>query len=301
MKYGNPPLTPPHWPTWIAIGFGWALARAPWWLQKRLGALLGRGLFVLMPRRKTIAADNLRRCFPDSSDAERAALLQENFRSLGIGVFEFLRTWWGRGVPRDAKIDFKGLERIQQAQNDGQCVILVAAHFVTLEIAAKILCDRHSVAGVYRQHESPVMEWAVRRGRLRHAVEMFPREATRSILRHLKSGGVLWFAPDQESRRGDSVFVPFFDQSAWSLTSTHQLARLSGAKVMPFFHCRDKDGYILEIGEPLPDFPTADPILDTAQVMAAIERMIRREPSQYLWLHARFKTQPDSDGKPIRR
>lgn len=301
VNYGKPPLSPRHWPTWLAIGFGWALARAPWWLQQRLGRVIGAVFFVALPRRRTIAADNLARCFPEWSPAEREALLRENFRSLGIGVFEFLRAWWGRGVPRGAHIEFKGLERLLHAQEQGQCVILVAAHFVTLEMGAKILCDHANVAGVYRQHESPAMEWAVRRGRLRHAVEMFPRDATRSILRHLKSGGVLWFAPDQESRRGESVFVPFFDQSAWSLTSTHQLARMSGAKVMPFFHRRDRHGYTLEIGEPLADFPSNDPILDTAQVMAAIEKMIRREPAQYLWLHARFKTQPDQDGKPVRQ
>jgi KDO2-lipid IV(A) lauroyltransferase len=138
------------------------------------------------------------------------------------------------------------------------------------------------------------MEWAVRRGRLRYAAAMFTREELRPALRHLKQGGALWFAPDQDTRRGESVFVPFFGRPAWSLTSTHQLARLSGAAVLPFFHRRRADGgYDLELQPALADFPSADAHADTARVMATIEAMIRRAPEQYLWLHQRFKRRPE--------
>jgi KDO2-lipid IV(A) lauroyltransferase len=113
-------------------------------------------------------------------------------------------------------------------------------------------------------------------------------------VKYLKGGGVLWFAPDQESRRGDSVFVPFFGQPAWSLTSTHQLARLSGARVLPLFHERLPDGrYRVEIGAALEDFPSRDAVADTARIMALLEASIRRVPEQYLWVHKRFKTQPE--------
>jgi KDO2-lipid IV(A) lauroyltransferase len=134
----------------------------------------------------------------------------------------------------------------------------------------------------------------VRRGRLRHAVAMFARDELRPVIRYLKQGGLLWFAPDQETRRGDSVFVPFFGQPAWSLTSTHQLARLSGAAVLPLFHERLADGrYRIEVLPALADFPSRDSTADTARVMAALEGLIRRCPEQYLWLHQRFKRQPD--------
>ena len=95
------------------------------------------------------------------------------------------------------------------------------------------------------------------------------------------------------------MFVPFFGKPAWTLTSTHQLARLTGAAVLPLFHRRTPEGrYELEIGEPFADFPTADPVADTARVMAALEALIRREPAQYLWIHQRFKTQPEGVAGP---
>jgi KDO2-lipid IV(A) lauroyltransferase len=127
-------------------------------------------------------------------------------------------------------------------------------------------------------------------------VAMFARDELRPAIKHLKGGGFLWFAPDQETRRGDSVFVPFFGQPASSLTSTHQMARLSGAAVLPLFHERLPDGrYRIEILPALEDFPTKDAVADTARVMAALETLIRRCPEQYLWLHQRFKRLPDGE------
>ena len=146
------------------------------------------------------------------------------------------------------------------------------------------------------------MEWAVLRGRLRYASAMFTREELRPALRHLKQGGLLWFAPDQDTRRGDSVFVPFFGRPAYSLTSTHQLARLSGAAVLGFAHVRHDDGsYTLRLTPPFEDFPSADASADTARVMAAIETMIRAAPTQYLWIHRRFKRQPDQPDNALYR
>ena len=123
---------------------------------------------------------------------------------------------------------------------------------------------------------------------------MFGREELRPAIRHLKQGGVLWFAPDQETRRGDSVYVPFFGRPASSLTSTHQMARLSGASVLAFAHERRADGtYALRLSPPFDAFPTSDATADTARVMAAIEDIARAAPAQYLWIHRRFKRQPE--------
>ena len=288
-----PPLSPRRWPAWALIGLGWTLARWPPRLQRAVGPGVGWLMFHLLRSRRRVAATNLALCFPELTDAQRERLLRANFRALGLGAFEFLRAWWGR-APAAAECELSGIEHLEAARAGGRGVILVSAHFTTLEICMSLLCQRIPLAGMYRPHEEPAMEWAVKRGRLRHAVAMFSRDQLRPALRHLKHGGLLWFAPDQETRRGESVFVPFFGRPAWSLTSTHQLARLSGAAVLPLFHERLADGrYRLQVLPALDDFPGTDATADTARVMAALEDLVRRCPSQYLWLHQRFKRQPD--------
>lgn len=292
--FPRPPLSPRTWPTWLGVALGWTVARWPWWLQKRAGPVLGRLMLRLLPSRRRVAATNLALCFPELDDAAREHLLRENFSSLGLGIFEFLRAWWGRLAPVDRGSELTGLEHLRAAQAGGRGVILVSAHFTTLEVCLRLLCQQVELGAMYRPHEQAAMEWAVKRGRLRHAKAMFARDELRPAIRHLKQGGVLWFAPDQETRRGDSVFVPFFGQPAWSLTSTHQLARLGGATVLPLFHERLADGrYRIEILPPLEGFPTRDATADTARIMATLEGIIRRRPEQYLWLHQRFKRQPD--------
>jgi KDO2-lipid IV(A) lauroyltransferase len=252
-----------------------------------------------MIRRRRTAAANLAWCFPELDDAARAALLRAHFASLGIGVFEFVRAWWGRLAPLDHGTTLTGLEHLAAARARGHGVILVSPHFTTLEICVRLLAREVALAGMYRPHDEGALEWSVRRARAKYTLAMFPREAVRPAVRHLKGGGVLWFAPDQQTRRGESVFVPFFGRPAWTLTSTHQLARLTGAAVLPFCHVRRADGtYALEIGPALEDFPTRDATADTARVMAVLEAAIRRAPEQYLWIHQRFKTLPDGVAGP---
>jgi KDO2-lipid IV(A) lauroyltransferase len=117
-------------------------------------------------------------------------------------------------------------------------------------------------------------------------------------MRHLKQGGFLWYAPDQDMRGKDTVFAPFFGVPAATITATHQFARLAGCAVVPFFHRRDGARYVLRIGEPLADFPSKDAAADSARVNGAIEAMVREAPSQYLWIHRRFKRRPDGMAPP---
>lgn len=270
-----------------------ALARLPWPLQRALGAMLGWSALRLSPSRCEAARTNLSLCLPELDCVQREALLHANFRDVGIGLFEFARAWWGNAAPMRRTARIEGLDILQRLQGEGRGVLLVSGHFMTLELCGRLLCDHVPLAGMYRRHRSPVMEWAVMRGRLRYAVAMFGNGDTRAAIRHLKRGGVLWYAPDQDMRGKDTVFAPFFGIPAATITATHQFARLTGCAVVPFFHRREGADYVLRIGQPLAPFPTEDMVVDTTRVNAAIEAMVREAPSQYLWLHRRFKRQPD--------
>ena len=275
-----------------------ALARLPWSLQRMLGAGVGWLALRVLRDRREAARTNLALCMPALGDGEREQLLRENFRDVGIGLFEFARAWWGSAEPMRQTARFEGLEILQRLQAEGRGVLLVSGHFMTLEMCGRLLCGHVPVAGMYRKHRSPVMEWAVLRGRLRYASAMFGNGDTRAAIRHLKRGGFLWYAPDQDMRGKDTVFAPFFGIPAATITATHQFARMTGCAVVPFFHRREDDRYVLRIGEPLSPFPSEDAVADTAAVNASIEAMVREAPAQYLWLHRRFKRQPE--GAPER-
>ena len=293
------PISPRYWPAWLGIGLLVMLARLPYGAQRVLGRALGPVLRVLMRSRAQVARRNLQLCFPQLDADAREKLLRENFRSLGMAVLEFPMAWWGalERVPRLCEVD--GLEHLAVARDRGQGVLLVGAHFHHLEIAGRALCAKAPVAGMYRPHGNAAMEWAVRRGRLRYAAAMFRREDLRGIVRHLKQGGILWYAPDHDYGRAGSVFAPFFGVSALSITATHQLARMTGACVIPLYQQRlPQGGYRIHLGPAMTDFPSEDAAADTARVNAMIEDMIRAAPAEYLWIHKRFKHRPE--GEPDR-
>ncbi|QSX74787.1 LpxL/LpxP family Kdo(2)-lipid IV(A) lauroyl/palmitoleoyl acyltransferase [Lysobacter arenosi] len=297
----SPPLGPRHWPMWLALGVMCLGARFPWVLQRWLGRGIGALALLVAADRRRAARINLALCFPEKSPEEREVLLRESFRDLGIGLFEFARAWWGSVTPMRRTVRFEGLELLDDIRAQGRGVLMVSGHFMTLEMCGRLMCDHLPLTGMYRRHRSPVMEWAVKRGRLRYAKAMFTNEEVRPAIRHLKQGGFLWYAPDQDMRGKDTVFAPFFGVAAATITATHQFARLSGSAVVPFFHRREGGDYVLRIGAPLADFPSADATDDSTRVNAAIEAMVREAPSQYLWIHRRFKRRPPGMTSPYAR
>lgn len=269
---------PKHWPMYLGLAVMVLAGRLPWLLQRALGRGVGWVAMRLAGTRRRAAEVNLKLCFPEQDDAWRARLLRDSFDALGVGLFEFARAWWGSIATIRPRVQIEGLEHLQRLQEQKRGVLLVSGHFMTLEMCGRLLCDHVPLAGMYRKHRNPVFEWAVKRGRLRYATHMFANEDLRATIKHLKRGGFLWYAPDQDMRGKDTVFVPFFGHPASTITATHQLARLTGCAVVPYFHRREGGSYVLKIAPPLADIPSDDVIADTTQVNAAIEDMVREAP-----------------------
>lgn len=289
-------LSPLRWPAWIGLGLIWLTARLPYGVLLRLGRVMG-WLSARIVERRPIAERNLELCFPELSAAERAALLEENLRDGGVMLVEFALAWMAsaRAIDR-IPVTIEGLEHLEAAQAAGHGVLLIGAHFSHLELCARLVSQRIRIAGMYREHADPAFEWAIKRARLRYASAMFTKDELRQTVRWLKAGGVIWYAPDQDMRGKDVVFAPFFGVLAATITATHHLARLSGARVIPFFHRRlPEGGYAIRLEAPLDDFPGPDAVLDTTRVNACIERMVREAPTQYLWMHKRFKQRPPGE------
>jgi KDO2-lipid IV(A) lauroyltransferase len=295
------PLSPRYWPVYFGFGLLRLAAKLPYGVQMALGRGLGRLLRRLLGSRQRVAARNLELCFPELSDAERSAMLDRLWQSIGCMVFEVGMAWWAsdRAIQK-LMVKATGFEHFDQAMADGEGVLLLAPHLTHLELGGRMLCQRSAIskAGLYRRHGNDALEYVVKSSRLGYADRIFIRRQTRAAVKHLRQGGLLWFAPDQDYERGESVFVPFFGVDAYTTVSPLQLARLGRARILTVGMRRlpDNGGYELEISPPLEGIPSDDPITDATRINAALETHIRRCPEQYLWLHRRFKNRPE--GQP---
>jgi Kdo2-lipid IVA lauroyltransferase/acyltransferase len=291
-------LAPRYWPSWLGIGVIWLIARLPYRALYLLGRTVGLLTSLLPGERCFVARRNLQICMPQLDAYAREKLLRASLRDLGLMLVEFACAWMAsaRTLAR-IPCAIEGLEHLDACRKNGQGVLLVGAHFSHLELCARLVSQRIRIAGMYRVMDDAVFERSVLRARLRYAEAMFTKDELRASVKYLKRGGALWYAPDQDMRGKDSVFVPFFGVPAATITATHHLARLSGAAVIPFFHRRlaHGRGYALRLEAPLADFPSADVVADTARVNGLIERMVREAPDQYLWVHKRFKSRPPGE------
>ncbi len=294
-------LHPRFWPLWLGLGLLWLVVQLPYAVLLRLGRVLGALMLLGAGSRRRIAARNLELCFPELSAAERRRLLRDNFASTGIAFCEMAMSWWWPRARLARLAHVEGLEHLQAAQREGQGVILMSLHFTTLEIGAALLGQRHTIDGMYREHKNPLFDFIQRRGRERHNPDAsaIEREDVRAMLKVLRAGRAIWYAPDQDYGRKQSIFVPLFGIPAATVTATSKFARLGKAKVVPFTQQRlaDGSGYRLVVHPPLEDFPGVSEEADCLRINRWIEQAVRECPAQYLWAHRRFKTRPEGEPK----
>lgn len=292
MKTLLPLLRPHYWPTWLAIGTLRALQPLPYPVLVFLGRALG-SLAVRLPLPFVrIARTNLGICMPELLEPQREALLKEHFKSLGLGIFETGLAWWAskRRLAKLTQVD--GVEHLRAALERGRGAILLSAHFTTLEIGGRVLCD--GVPGkvniMYRPTANAVLERFLMRNRSHRAKRAIQRDDVRTLITALKANEPVWYAPDQAYRKKGAEMVPFFGIPAATNTATSRLARMTGAAVLPYFQERLLDGrYRMVIYPMLENFPSDDPVADARRFNALIEAQVRRVPDQYLWIHRRFK------------
>ena len=292
-------LDPRSWLVRLGIGLLWLLVRLPHDLQLRLGGLLGRVLHRLTRERRRITRINIDLCYPDRDPAERARLVRAAFESYGMSVFE-TGTAWLRGVEhlRD-RAEITGVEHIRAAQAAGHGVLIIGAHFSTIDIAGALVAPELTMDVIYRSSRNPVFDRLIRKGRGRYFGNVLDKEDIRGIIRSLRDGRAIWYAADQNYARRHSVFAPFFGIQAATIRGTSRLVSMTGAVAVFCSHFRINGGktYRIDFSPVLEDFPSSSEVEDARRVNQMIENALADHPEQYLWLHRRFKTRPE--GEPV--
>ena len=287
--------TPGTWPVWFGMGLLRLVCLLPHRAALAIGRALGLFAHALGGRRRAIVRRNLELCFPELDARERDALTRAHFKALGMALIEMGLGRWAsdRHLASITRLD--GVEHVRRALDEGRGVILLSAHFTTLEIMGRVLATAiPPFDAVFRKNRSEFMTELQRSGREKSADTTIEKRDIKKMVRSLLSGRAVWYAPDQSYSRKGAEIVEFFGVPCMHATATSTLARLGKAVTIPFFPLRRPDGtYEMTLLPPLDNFPSDDPVADTRRYVGALEAHIRKVPEQYFWIHRKFKDLPD--------
>jgi len=277
----------------------WLVVKLPFGAQQAVGRKLGLLFRLVSGYRRTVVNTNISLCFPELDTQQQAQLIKRTYESLGMSLVETAFAYWASDHEIGCYSTLEGLQHIEAAREQGKGVLLLSGHFCSLDFAGRVLALHHPVCFTYQKLRNKFLDTAIRKRRFETSEILINRFDTRGFIKALKNGHVVWYAPDQDQSRKNSVFAPFFGIPANTLTATTKLVKLTGAIVLPF-HIRrlpGSEGYALTIEPALQDFPGESETEDATRFNAIIESQVRENPEQYLWMHRRFKTRPEKGEK----
>jgi KDO2-lipid IV(A) lauroyltransferase len=253
------------------------------------------GPIVMRTRAAHTAKTNIRLCFPHLSIAERQKIELNYFRALVRSFLELGLVWFAPAEVIKKRVQLKDVHHYE-AVKDGP-VIFLAMHVLGLEIGGARMGMEFKGVGFFTPHKNPILDQVIQdsRDRLGDVIMLDRREGLRPMVRAIREGRRLYFLPDMDFGDRDSIFVPFFDIPAATVTTLPRLVSLTKAKVVPVTMWQEPgcSGYTVAFHPAWEDFPTDNLEADVRRMNAFVEAQARVRPDQYFWGHKRFKTRPN--------
>ena len=264
-------------------------------------SLAARLLYKLLPLRRKVVLENLRRVYGERvDDAEITRLAQAHYGHLGRLMWEFLWYPWLPRARKLAMVRVEGLDELLAAHARGLGVLILTGHFGNFEVATSAgLASFPEANGRFHFVRRPIRpEWldrlVTRRFRKAGFGVLPKRGGLDAILDRLSAGDLVVFPFDQHAQRKDGVMVEFFGHPAGTFRSLAVIALSTGAPVVPASCWREPDGHhVLRFEAALKAVEDADANegirLTTRAFNRALELLIVRRPEQWWWVHRRWK------------
>jgi KDO2-lipid IV(A) lauroyltransferase len=279
--------------TRIALAIVASTAVLPLSWVRRLGYLLGWTLYAFVGSRRRVVKTNLRMCFPQWSEEKLNAATISTFVHFAQAWLDRGWLWHGPEYKVRSRLLIDG--NLEELTGNNPTVIF-APHFVGLDAGwtALNLNLQRQFCTIYTDQANKISDAWILEGRRRFGrTSLFGRiDGVKPVLRGLKNGNPLYLLPDMNFGPEDSFFVPFYGNPAATVPSLARFARLGNAKVVPVVTRMSGEGYVVTIHPAWVDFPSKDQYADTALMNLRLQTYIDTMPTQYYWVHKRFKDQP---------
>jgi len=262
----------------------------------------GKWFYYLIPYRREVVLDNLRRVFGDVLPETEIIRIAQAFYAHYVRFFlEMVKLPFLSAERKKKLIRFENVEALTEAHQKGKGVVLLTGHFGNWELSTVVgIAQFPQLKGLFHFVRRPLKpEWVnqavTRRFRRAGFGTIVKRGSLEAIIDLLGSGAVVVYVFDHHPRRKVAgVVVDFFGHPAGTSKSPALIALTSGAPVVPATSWREPDGtHVLRFEEAIPVVECEDAgeaIRQTTRAFnAALERMVLRHPEQWIWDYKRWK------------
>ncbi|HHW4678267.1 MAG TPA: lauroyl acyltransferase [Xylella sp.] len=269
----------------------------PWPLLKRLADLMACFWLCLNTRESRVARRNVELIYPTLSCQERTRLHHQIMYSTARQALEMLHIWTHPQAENLGRLrELHGVDLYKAALASGQGVIIVVPHFGQWELVKQYMSHVGPFTFMYRPRHSAALDGFLELVRRADNVDQVAAEgmAIRRLLKVLKNGGAIGILPDQQPKMGDGVFAPFFGIEALTMTLVQRLAERTGAIVLYGWCERISPNleFTLHVESADLAVTNADPMIAAIALNEGIERIARRDPTQYQWTYKRYGLRP---------
>ena len=268
------------------------LSLLPFRFQMFLGGIIGRFLFVVLKKRRSVAKCNLQKCFPHFSEKEIHKISKKNFMRLGQAIFEITNSYYQSDKKFKKKIknisEFKSkIANIKNSKN-----LLLIPHTSNIDFVARLPSLFIEVNGMQKSAKNKLWDEVMTEGRKKFVKDLFLPNEARKLLKALNKGEAVLYAPDQDYGK-NSIFVDFFKHKAFTVIFPSTLVKRTKCKVFLLTAAKTNDGYLADLLElNLKGENTED---DLSAINSAIEDFAIKNISEYFWIHRRFKNRPEGE------
>jgi len=243
---------------------------------------------------------NIRLCFPSLDENTRRKFIRNYYHNLGQTLFNLGLAWTAPEKKIRKWVSIKGNEHYQQAVDSGKGIILLAPHFIGLELGWARLSLEWPLSHMYRKPRNPFLHQFLQYFRTRHGGIAIERYANlKPLIKSIREKTGFYYLPDQDPDHAgkDYIFAPFFGIPTATYTALGRLAAIGNACVIPCVthQLANGKGYEVVLKAPLVNFPSGDPEQDTIRMNQEIEKLVLEYPEQYFWSYRRFKTRPGNE------
>jgi len=288
-------IHPKYFPTWVLILLMRVGVFIPFRFQVFFGKMIGKLLYPVMTEFRKIAYSNISNCFPEKKQPQVTLLVRQHFEAIGISLFETANAYYASDKKIKKILTIKNEQYFTEALKKEGGVILFCSHFMPLMLGSRALLIKHTIANIYRPQNNKLFNQVMVKGFVKNGAIMIKSTDTRSIMKAINNSLPIWYAPDQDLGKNNSIFAPFFGIQTATASATARLAKNKNTRVIPYSFFRTKYGYEMSFDRPLNNYPSGNAIKDASRTNQILEKQIIKNPEQYLWIHRRFKTRPEGE------